>query len=111
MIDSTVKPPEEECQDKNCPYHGNLKVRGRVFEGHVVSNKMEKTVVIEKSYAEKAPKFERYERRSSHIQAHNPSCIEAEEGDEVKIGECRKLSKQKSFVVLEKKNKEGGKTA
>ena len=23
-----VKPPARECNDKNCPFHGNLKVRG-----------------------------------------------------------------------------------
>lgn len=111
MIDPSIKAPENECQDKNCPYHGSLSVRGRVFEGEVISDKMEKTVIVERKHAEKVPKFERYERRSSPIHAHNPSCIDAEEGDEVKIGECRRLSKQKSFVVLEKKQKEGDRFA
>ncbi len=111
MIDSSIKPPEEECQDEKCPHHGNLSVRGRVFEGEVVSDKMDKTIIVERNYAEKTPKFERYERRSSRIQAHNPPCVDAKEGDVVKIAECRKLSKQKSFVVLEKKQKEGDQTA
>ncbi len=102
MIDSKIKIPEEECQDENCPFHGELNVRGQVLEGEVVSDKMDKTVVVERGYAEKIPKFERYERRSSKVHAYNPPCIGAREGDNVKIAECKKLSKQKSFVVLEK---------
>lgn len=105
MIDSKIKPPKEECQDENCPFHGKLNVRGQVLEGEVVSDKMDKTVVIERGYAEKIPKYERYERRSSKIHAHNPPCIGAREGDNVKIAECKKLSKQKSFVVLEKEER------
>ncbi len=111
MIDPKMKKPEKECGDDKCPHHGTLNVRGRVFEGEVVSNKMNKTVIIEREHAEKIPKYERYERRSSRIQAHNPPCIEAEEGDVVKIGECRRLSKQKSFVVLQKGKSNGDKNA
>lgn len=102
MIDPKINPPKEECQDENCPFHGNLHVRGQVLDGEVVSDKMDKTVVVERGYAEKIPKYERYERRSSKIHAHNPPCIGAKEGEKVKIGECKRLSKQKSFVVLEK---------
>lgn len=103
MIDPSIKRPEKKCEDENCPFHGNLLVRGQVLEGRVVSDKMDRTVVVERNYAKKVPKFERYERRSSRIQAHNPPCINAKEGEEVKIGECQRLSKQKSFVVLSKK--------
>jgi small subunit ribosomal protein S17 len=46
------------------------------------------------------PKFERYKKVRSKIAAYNPDCIAAKEKDIVKIGECRKLSKTKSFVVL-----------
>lgn len=97
-----VKLPKDECEDPNCPFHGSLRVRGQIIEGDIVSDKMDSTVVIERGYAKKIPKFERYERRTSKLYAHNPPCIDAHEGDRVKIGECRKLSKQKSFVVLEK---------
>lgn len=107
MIDPSIKTPENECEDENCPFHGNLSVRGRVFEGTVVSSKMGKTVVVEREYSRKIPKYERSERRSSLVHAHNPPCIDAKEGDRVKIGECRKLSKQKAFVVLQKEVGEG----
>lgn len=102
MIDPSINPPEEECEDENCPFHGSLSVRGQVLEGDVVSDKMDRTVVVERQYAKKVPKYERYERRSSKLFAHNPPCIDAKEGDRVKLGESKKLSKQKSFVVLEK---------
>ncbi|KXB01045.1 30S ribosomal protein S17 [candidate division MSBL1 archaeon SCGC-AAA259O05] len=102
MIDPSVKTPEKECEDTNCPFHGTLSVRGQLLEGNVVSDKLDKTVVVRMEHAKEIPKYERYERRSSKLHAHNPPCIDAREGDKVKIGECRKLSKQKSFVVLEK---------
>ena len=30
-----VTPPEKECNDKKCPFHGNLTVRGKILEGAV----------------------------------------------------------------------------
>ena len=39
--------------------------------------------------------------RSSRISAHIPDCINAKAGDNVKIMECRPLSKTKKFVVVE----------
>ena len=101
MIDPSINPPEEECEDKNCPFHGTLSVRGQVLEGEVVSDKMDKTVIVERKHLEKVPKYERYERRDSRVFVHNPPCVNAKQGDKVKIGECKKLSKEKSFVVLE----------
>lgn len=102
MIDLKTKPPEKECNDKNCPFHGNLSVRGRTLVGKVASEKMDKTVVVEREFAQKIPKYERYERRTSRIHAHNPPCINAHVGDKVRIVECHRLSKLKSFVVIEK---------
>ncbi|MEM2925257.1 MAG: 30S ribosomal protein S17 [Methanocellales archaeon] len=100
-----VKPPDRECLDKNCPFHGVLPVRGQVLEGIVVSDKMNKTVVVQREYLKYISKYERYERRRSKIHAHNPPCINAKIGDLVKIAECRPLSKTKAFVVIEKVEK------
>ncbi len=100
-----VKPPQKECSDPNCPFHGVLPVRGQVLEGVVVSDKMSKTVVVQQEYLKYGGKYERYERRRSRIHAHNPPCIDAREGDRVKIAECRPLSKAKAFVVIEKVEK------
>jgi len=99
-----VKEPDRECDDVNCPFHGKLPVRGQIIEGVVVSDKAEKTVVVQRVYMKKIRKYERYEKRRSKIHAHNPPCIAARAGDVVKIMECRPLSKTKSFVVVEKRS-------
>ena len=98
----TFKKPKKSCNDKNCPFHGILSVRGRVFEGVVATSKMDKTAIIEREYLQFSPKFVRYEKRRGHIPAHNPPCINAKEGQHVKIVECRPLSKTVSFVIVEK---------
>lgn len=102
MATLALKKPKKSCDDGNCPFHGTLPVRGRVLEGTVISAKMDKTVVIRRDYQFYVPKFKRYERRHSHINAHNPPCLNAEEGQKVRIAECRPLSKTVSFVVVEK---------
>jgi small subunit ribosomal protein S17 len=97
-----VKGPEKECTDVDCPFHGDLKIRGRILTGKVVSTKMNRTIIIKRDYAFYVPKYQRYERRNSKIAAHIPGCFEIKIGDTVKIGECRKISKTVAFVVLEK---------
>ncbi len=92
----------EACGDLNCPFHGHLRTRGHVIEGVVVSAKMEKTAIVRRDYLHYVPKYERYERRHSRIPAHNPPCINAREGDRVKIAECRPISKTVAFVIIEK---------
>ncbi|MDI6846548.1 MAG: 30S ribosomal protein S17 [Candidatus Bathyarchaeia archaeon] len=98
----TFKKPKKTCNDRNCPFHGDLPVRGRVLEGAVVSAKMDKTVIVKRDYLYYVPKFMRYERRRSRIPSHNPPCINAKEGDRVRIAECRPISKTVAFVVVEK---------
>lgn len=91
---------EEECKDRKCPRHGNVRVRGRFFEGYI-----EKIVgdraVIKHERIRYLPKYERYYRINSKSHAHIPSCIPAKVGDLVKIGECRPLSKIVHFVITE----------
>ncbi|HEC94599.1 MAG TPA: 30S ribosomal protein S17 [Thermoplasmatales archaeon] len=94
--------PKETCSDKDCPFHGTLPVRGQVFTGVVVSNKMDKTVVVEREYTHFIPKYERYEKRTSRNLVHCPPCIKVDIGDKVKFSECRPLSKAVSFVVVQK---------
>jgi small subunit ribosomal protein S17 len=98
----TFKEPKKTCEDRNCPFHGTLPVRGRFLDGVVASSKMDKTVIVEKEYLQFSKKYLRYERRRGHIPSHNPPCIEAKEGDRVRIAECRPISKTVSFVVVEK---------
>jgi small subunit ribosomal protein S17 len=98
----SFKKPKKTCKDRNCPFHGTLSIRGHTLEGTVISGKMEKTVVVRRDYLKYVPKFKRYERRHSHISAHNPPCVNAKEGDRVKVADCRPLSKTVSSVVVER---------
>jgi len=100
MIGINVEEPSNTCDDKNCPFHGQLPVRGRVFDAEVVSDKMRKSVVVKREYMKFVEKYQRYEKRTSRLTAHNPPCIDAKVGDRVKVAECRPLSKTKSFVVV-----------
>jgi len=100
-----VKTPEKTCDDKNCPFHGSLSVRGQVLKGVVESVEMDGSILVRKDYFNYVPKYERYEKRRSHYPAHLPACMEVEEGDNVKIMECRPISKSVSFVVIERGEK------
>lgn len=76
------------------------KVRGNLFEATVVSDKMKKSIVVERHGMKKVPKYERYQRTRSRLTVHKPDGIEVKVGDTVLIGETRKISKTKSFVVI-----------
>ncbi len=94
---------EAICKDKDCHIHGNLKVRGRVFEGHVIK-KFHKRITIGFERMIYIRKYERYTKSKTKIHARLPVCMEKEIniGDLVKIQECRPLSKMIHFVVIEK---------
>lgn len=100
-IGLNVEAPQEECEDEKCPFHGQLSVRGKVHEGEVVSVKASKTVTVQWTYYHKVPKYERYMRKKTKVSAHLSPCMDVEEGDTVKIAECRPISKTKSYVVVE----------
>ncbi len=97
-----AKAPAAQCKDDKCPWHGNLPVRGQTFTGKVSTARSARTATVEWGFTVWLPKFERFERRHSHVVVHNPACIEAKAGDMVRIAECRPLSKTKKFVIVEK---------
>jgi small subunit ribosomal protein S17 len=97
-----AKSPKKTCDDRNCPFHGQLSVRRKFLDGKVVSTKMTKTVTVERDYLQYVRKYMRYEKRRSRIMAHNPPCLEIHEGDRVRIAECRPISKEVAFVVVER---------
>lgn len=99
---------KEACNDKNCPFHGKLRYGGETFIGTVISTKMHKTAIVEWLWKKSMPKYERYESKRTKVKAHNPLCINAQEGDIVKIIRCRPLSKTKNFVIVEISGKEKG---
>lgn len=98
---------ETICNDKKCHVHGNLKARGRIFEG-IVTKKFHKRIVIEFERMVYVRKYERYAKFKTKIHARLPVCMENEIniGDLIKVQECRPLSKIIHFVVIGKVNKE-----
>lgn len=96
-----ANPPKRSCNDINCPFHGTLGVRGRTFTGIVVAKDVHKTATVEWPRKYFIQKYERHETRKTRLRVHNPPCINAEIGDEVKIMETRPLSKTKHFVIIE----------
>lgn len=94
---------EAGCSDKDCPKHGNLKTRGRIFEGRVIK-KFHKRIVIEFERMVYIRKYERYAKSKTKLHARLPTCMEKEinVGDLIKIQECRPLSKIVRFVVIKK---------
>ncbi len=101
-IGVNVKTPSESCNDKNCPFHGTLPVRGQIITGIVSATKMQDSILVNREYMHYVPKYERYEKRTSTYPAHCPPCIKTKVGDKVRIAECRPLSKTVSFVTIEK---------
>ncbi len=95
-----AKAPEKKCDDINCPWHGKLALRGKVFTGTVRSAKAHNTAIVEWGFNKFIKKYERYERRKSRVTAHNPPCIHARDNELVMIAECRPLTATKRFAVI-----------
>ncbi len=93
---------ENGCEDIHCPKHAGFATHGLKFRAVVVSDKMKRSVVVERPYVLKVPKYERYERKTTRLIAHNPACIKTKVGDRVTVQECRPISKLKAFVIIEK---------
>ena len=72
----------------------------KTVEGRVVSNKMNKTVTILVERLVKHALYGKYIRRSTKLHAHDEDNA-CNEGDVVRITECRPLSKTKNWRVVE----------
>jgi small subunit ribosomal protein S17 len=70
--------------------------------GKVVSDKMDKTVVVSTSRYVAHKKYGKYFKIDKKYKAHDEN-NEYKVGDMVTIEECRPLSKDKTFTVLGKK--------
>ncbi|MFH1511162.1 MAG: 30S ribosomal protein S17 [Candidatus Woesearchaeota archaeon] len=102
-MDKKVEQPTKECKDNNCPFHGSLRLHGKVMQGTVFKAKMSKTAIVEFTRYKYDPKYERYEKKRTRVKAHNPACINASEGNKVTIIETRPLSKTKNHCIIESK--------
>jgi len=72
--------------------------RKRTLLGRVLSDKMEKTVVVEVSRRVKDPRYMKYIEKRARYAAHDEN-NECKCGDKVEIIESRPLSKRKRWVV------------
>ena len=78
-----------------------IKERGNQKEriGIVVSDKMDKTVSVAIERLIKHPVYGKYIRRTTKVLAHDAS-NECKAGDRVAIAECRPISKNKFWSVV-----------
>ncbi len=92
-----------ECTDVKCPFHGNLKIRGRYFTGKV-KKVFPKRIVVEIERFIKNTKYERFSKSKSRFHAYLPECVKNQinVGDTVTVGETRQLSKIINFVFIKK---------
>lgn len=72
----------------------------RTITGRVVSNKGDKSITVMVERQVKHPIYKKFIKRSTKLHAHDES-NQANEGDVVKIEECRPISKTKSFRLVE----------
>ena len=75
--------------------------KGRILTGMVVSDKMDKTVVVEVNRLRKHPKYKKYFKISRKFKAHDESNV-YRAGDKVNIQETRPISKDKRWMVINK---------
>ena len=74
--------------------------RRKVRTGVVVSDKMEKTVIVRVDNQLRHPLYGKIVRRTSRLQAHDEA-NDANVGDTVRVMETRPLSKTKRWRVVE----------
>ncbi|OHD25483.1 MAG: 30S ribosomal protein S17 [Spirochaetes bacterium RIFOXYC1_FULL_54_7] len=72
----------------------------QVLQGVVVSDKMEKTIVVEIVMRKLHPLYKKYLTRSKKVKAHDET-NEAKIGDTVRVVECRPLSRDKRWRLAE----------
>ena len=72
----------------------------KVRTGYVVSDKMQKTIVVELEDRKQHALYGKILRTNSKVKAHDEN-EEAGIGDRVRIEECRPLSKDKHFRLIE----------
>lgn len=75
--------------------------KGKKLVGTVVSDKMQKTVVVAVSRYTKHPKYGKFIKSTKKYKAHDEAG-EYTMGSKVEIQETRPISKDKSFVVTKK---------
>ncbi len=76
-----------------------IKKTPKKLRGRVVSDKMDKTIVVLVDRFVKHPKYGKYQKVSKKYKAHDAD-NKCKIGDAVTIEECKPFSKDKSFRVI-----------
>lgn len=74
--------------------------QGKFLIGTVVSDKMQKTIVVSVERTVKHPKYGKILRRKTKLHAHDENEV-CQIGNVVKIRESRPMSKLKNWVLVE----------
>jgi small subunit ribosomal protein S17 len=74
-------------------------INRKTLRGTVVSDKMDKTIVVSVERYVKHPKYKKFQKISKRYKAHDET-NSAKVGDEVMIRECRPMSKDKTFALV-----------
>ena len=72
----------------------------RILQGVVVSDKNDKTVVVRVERRFTDPLLKKTVRRTKRYHAHDEGNV-AKEGDQVRIEECKPISKNKRWTLIQ----------
>ncbi|MEK7167314.1 MAG: 30S ribosomal protein S17 [Patescibacteria group bacterium] len=77
------------------------KIIKRIFHGVVVSDKMDKTIVVKVDRIKCHPKYKKRYKISKRYKVHDPE-NQYKTGDKISFIECRPLSKEKKWRIENK---------
>lgn len=77
------------------------KNKSHILKGVVISDKMNKTIVVAVTRLKKHPKYKKYYKVTKKYKAHDEK-NEYKTGERVIIAECRPISKGKRWRVIKK---------
>lgn len=78
----------------------NISAHKKILTGVVVSEKMDKTIVVKVEELSKHPLYGKIVRRSKKVKAHDEK-NDCHVNDTVRVIECRPISKEKCWRLLE----------
>jgi small subunit ribosomal protein S17 len=79
---------------------GERETKQRERQGVVISDKMEKTIVVEVTSVKPHALYQKIVRRTSRVKAHDEN-NEAHVGDTVVVRECRPLARSKFWRLVQ----------
>ena len=78
----------------------------RILKGTIVSDKMQKTAVVEVLRLKKHSKYKKYFKVSQKLKAHNLE-NKYHTGDKVVVQETKPMSKDKRWIIVSKTDNRG----